>query len=330
MLIKMNNIKLDITDRKILAELDKHCRISNAQLAKKVNKSREAVKYRIQQLQKRGIIEKFITSINPNKLGFYMFKVYLKLENIPKEKERFFQELKNNKDIYWIGICDGAFDCVFAILSRNTTEYFGKINDLLSKWQHLIISKIIGTMVDTRQYNKKFFTNDKNGEPVTFGGDIVHNEIDKLDTKILNILANNARIPLAELARKVNSTIEIVRGRIKKLEQKEIILNYRITVDFNKLGLEFFKAIIYFRTLSTQDEQSLFEWMRVHPNSLYYIRSLAPWEVEFEFAVENYQQFNQIINDLRQKFPHVIRNHEHLIMIHETWMPAYKEMLKAD
>ena len=85
----MEKVKLDLTDRKILAELDKNCRISNSALAKKVNKSREAVKYRIQQLQKRGIIEKFITSINPNKLGFYMFKVYLKLENIPEEREKF-------------------------------------------------------------------------------------------------------------------------------------------------------------------------------------------------------------------------------------------------
>ena len=114
------------------------------------------------------------------------------------------------------------------------------------------------------------------------------------------------------------------------MEEKGIILSYRLSVDLNKLGLEFFKAIIYFRTLSERDEKALFEWMRTHPYSLYYIRSLAPWEVEFEFVVESYQHFNQIINELRQKFPHVIRNYEHLIIIYESWMPAYREMLKAD
>src|SRR3989339_1833252 len=172
----MENVKLDLTDRKILAELDKNCRISNSTLAKKVHKSREAVKYRIQQLQKRGVIEKFITSINPNKLGYYMFKVYLKLENIPDEREMFFEELKQNKDIYWMGISDGVFDCVLAILATSTIEYFEKINFLLSKWEHLIVSKVLGTMVDTHQYNKKFFTNDTNGQYVIFGGDVVKNE----------------------------------------------------------------------------------------------------------------------------------------------------------
>ncbi len=324
----MDKIKLDLTDRKILSELDKNCRIHNSILAKKVNKSREAVKYRIQQLQKNGIIQGFITSIDPNKLGYYMFKIYLKLENVPNEREKFFEELKNSKDIYWMGISDGVFDCVFAMLSKSITEYYEKINSLLSKWDHLIISKVLGIMVGTWQFNKKFFLNDKNGEYVGFGGDVINNEIDDLDYKILNILANEARIPLMDLARRVKSTIEIIRGRIKKLEEKKIILNYRIAVDFNNLGLEFFKTIIYFKRLSKQDEKSLFEWMRTHPNSLYYIRSLAPWEVEFEFAVENYQNFNKIINDLRKAFPHVIRNYEHLIMIYENWMPAYHELLK--
>jgi Lrp/AsnC family transcriptional regulator, leucine-responsive regulatory protein len=326
----MEKIELDLVDRKILTELDKDCRIPNSILAKKVKKSREAVKYRIQQLQKKGVIQGFITSINPNKLGYYMFKAYLKLENIPNEREKFFEELKHNKDIYWYGISDGVFDCVFAILSKSITEYFEKINFLLSKWEQIIISKVLGTMVDTTQYSKKFFINDKDVQSVVFGGDIVDNKIDELDYKILTILANEARIPVMELARRVDSTIEIVRGRIRKLEEKKIILNYRIAVDFNKLGLEFFKAIIYFRKLSEQDEKSIFEWMKQHPNSLYYIRSLAPWEVEFEFAVENYQYFNKIINDLRQTFPHVVRNYEHLIMIHESWMPAYHEMLKTD
>lgn len=321
-------VKIDLIDRKILAELDKNCRIPNAQLAKKVGRSREAVKYRIQQLVKKGIITGFITSINPNKMGYYMFKVYLQLKNIPNERERFFEFLKKEKSIYWMGISDGAFDCVFAILSESITGYFKQINSIFSKFENLIVKKVLGTMVDTRQYNKKFFLDKTKGQFVVFGGDRVDNKLDITDQKILGILANDARIPITDLSAKVNSTVEIIRRRIKSLEEKEIILGYRISVDFNKLGLEFFKAIIYFKSLSQEDEKKLFNWMLNHPNSVYYIRSLAPWEVEFEFVVENYVKFNKIINDLRKDFQNVISHYEHLIMIYETWMPAYGEMLK--
>lgn len=324
----MNKIILDLTDKKILAELDKNCRISNSQLSKLVYKSRETTKYRIQQLQEKGIITSFITSINPNKLGYFMFKVYLKLENIPEEREKFFEELKKNKEIYWLGISDGAFDCVFAILSKSITQYYDNINNLLSKWEHIIVSKQLGTMVDTKQYHKKFFLNDVDSECVIFGGDVIQNKIDELDQNILNILANDARIPITQLARKVKSTTDIVRTRMKQLEQKGIILSYRVGVDFSKLGLEFFKMFIYFRKISKQDEYSLARWLQTHPKALYYIRSLAPWEMEPEFIVENYHEFNQIANDLRKKFPHVIHHYEHLIMNYETWMPAAKEILK--
>jgi len=139
----MEKIKLDLIDRRILAELDKNCRISNSKLGKKIRKSRETVKYRIQQLQDKGVIQGFITSINPNKLGFYMFKVYLQLENIPEERERFYTYLKNQKNIYWIGISDGVFDCVFAILSKSIIEYYEQINKILSDFKKLIIRNFL-------------------------------------------------------------------------------------------------------------------------------------------------------------------------------------------
>ncbi len=326
----MDKIKLDLVDRKILSELDKNCRIPNSLLAKKVGKSREAVKYRIEQLIARGIIQKFQVAINPSRLGYLMFKVYLKLENLPDEREKFFEELKSSRDVYWMGISDGAFDCVFAILSRSVEGFYVEINSLLSRWQPLIVSKVIGTMVDVTAYNKKFFLGEKGGSPKIVAGQHSQHIIDATDAKILSALADNARIPIAQLARKSGAGLEAVRGRIRKMEHEGIIVGYRLAVDLNKLGLEFFKAILYFKSLSEKDEQSLYEWMRVHPNSLYYIRSLAPWEAEFEFAVESYQHFNSIANELRKKFPNVIRNYEHLIMIYESWMPAYAGMLKSE
>ncbi|MFA5175951.1 MAG: winged helix-turn-helix transcriptional regulator [Candidatus Nanoarchaeia archaeon] len=324
----METTKLDLIDKKILTELDKNCRIPNSILAKKVGRSREAVKYRIEQLVEKGIITNFITSINPNKMGYYMFKVYLQLENIPEEREKFYEYLKTQKSVYWMGISDGAFDCVFAILAKDIVEYYKLINKILHQFKELIVRKVLGTMVDTHQYNKKFFINDKNGNYVIFGGEKVDNKLDSVDKKLLDILANDARIPITELAKKAESTVEIIRRKIKNLEEKGIILGYRISIDLNKLGYEFFKAIIYFKSLSSENEKALFEWMRTNPSSVYYIRSLTSWEAEFEFVVENYLQFNSIINNLRKTFPTVISHCEHLIMIYEVWMPAYKELFK--
>ncbi|MCC7569737.1 AsnC family transcriptional regulator [Candidatus Micrarchaeota archaeon] len=315
--------KLDLIDRKILTELDKNCRISDTKLAKKVGRSREAVKYRIKELVQKGFITGFITSINPNKMGYYFFKIYLRLRNIPGEREKFFEYLKNQKEIYWLGISDGAFDCVFAYLSKSITNYYDEINILLSKFEPLIVERVLGLMVDTHQYNKKFFLENTKNQTVVFAGDVVDNEIDETDQKIIEVLANDARISILQLSRRINSSPDRVKRKIERMEKLGIILSYRVSVDLNKLGHEFFKAIIYFKALSKKEEESLFAWMSTHPNSVYYIRSLAPWQAEFEFVVKNYQEFNQIINSLRKNFPKVISHYEHLIMIYEAWMPAH-------
>ncbi len=316
-------ISLDLIDRKIITEFDKNCRVSDTKLGKLVGRSREAVKYRIKELVRKGVITGFITSINPNKMGYYFFKVYLRLKNIPGEREKFFEYLKTKKEIYWFGISDGAFDCAFGYLSKNIIDYYNEINVLLSKFEHLIVEKVLGLMVDTHQYNKKFLIKGTKASYVVFAGEVVDNKIDSLDQNIITVLANDARASIIKIAKQLNSTPNTVKSRIERLEKLGIILGYRVAVDFNKIGYEFFKAIIYFKTLSKKDQNSLFEWMRVHPNSLYYIRSLAPWEVEFEFAVKNYQGFNTIINDLRKRFPQVVSHYEHLIMIYEVWMPAH-------
>ena len=314
---------LDLTDRRILSELDINCRISDTQLGKKVRKSRESVRYRIAQLEQKGIITGYLTSINPNRFGWQMFKVYLQLENLPSEREKFYQFLRQNKSIYWYGICDGAYDCIFAILSKSVTDYYDEINALCSQWRHLIIRKVLGVMVDTVQYNKKFLSDIAPVENGGFGGNTFPNEVDALDLRLLDIMANDARIPMVQLAKKSGSSLEAVRRRVKRMEEAGIIMSYRISVDLNKLGLMFFKAIIYFKSLSKKQELSLREWMRSHRNSAYYIRSLAPWEAEFEFVVENYQQFNQIISELRERFPNTVKNCEHVLFSEEGWMPAY-------
>jgi len=149
-------MKLDKIDKKILFELDKNCRISNTQLAKIVKRSRETITYRINKLEESGIIRNFITSINPHKLGFQLFKVFLQLENIPERREKFNQFLLNHKNLYWMGLCDGVWDIIFLMFTKDAQEFYKLKNEIFSEFKDIIIKKETGTLVDVFQYPKKF------------------------------------------------------------------------------------------------------------------------------------------------------------------------------
>tara|TARA_Y100000310_G_scaffold79304_3_gene76010 strand:- start:3758 stop:4738 length:981 start_codon:yes stop_codon:yes gene_type:complete len=319
-----NRIKIDKIDRKILFELDKNCRITDTQLSKKVGRSREAVKYRINQLKEKGIIEKFITSINHAKLGVTYYKIFLQLENIPNEKEKLFRYVGSHKKIPWHGICNGGWDYIIGVSAKSSIEFDEIKNEIFSKFKHLIIKKEIGVMIETKQYLKKYLTGEIH-EVKSFAGEITNTPLDKIDQKILDILANNARIPIASLSGKVKSSVKKVMNRIKYLEEKGIIIGYRISIDINKLGLDFFKIILYYRSINKEEEKRLLEYIKNLPQSIYYVKMIAPWDAELELIVKNYQELNIIIDNLRKEFHEIIRNHEVVVINKENWLPAIKK-----
>ncbi len=320
-------VKLDLIDKKIIAELDKNSRISETKLAKKVGRSREAVKYRIKRLVSEGVITKFLTSINPQKLGKRLFKMFLKLDNVEHRREELKEFLRNNPYTYWIGLCDGAWDACLGLYLKQNHEFFDFKNELVSKFKDIIVDIATSEVVDVRQYNKKYLVKTKPSF-VVFGGETTFNEIDKIDQNLLALLSNNSRMPLVELANNVGCSVPTVQRKMKNMEELGIILGYRLEVDVRKMGLEFFKVNIYFKSASKKRARALMEYMLNLKQSDYYIRTIAPWDVEFEFIVESYGELNSVLNGIRKDFADLIRNHEVMTFYWDEWMPSYHLLFK--
>jgi Lrp/AsnC family leucine-responsive transcriptional regulator len=61
--------------------------------------------------------------------------------------------------------------------------------------------------------------------------------MDDIDRKIVDMLQENARIPNAEIARRVNMAPSAVLERIKKLEERRVIREYSTRLDPAAVGL---------------------------------------------------------------------------------------------
>lgn len=60
--------------------------------------------------------------------------------------------------------------------------------------------------------------------------------IDEIDTKILNIIQQDARISNAEIARQVGLAPSAVLERVRKLEERSVIRGYAAEVDATQVG----------------------------------------------------------------------------------------------
>ncbi len=80
-------IKHDETDLKILSLISKNARTPLTEMAQKSNLTPMAAKYRIKNLEKKGIIQGYRALINFSKLGYEYYKVDMYLEDLSKIKE---------------------------------------------------------------------------------------------------------------------------------------------------------------------------------------------------------------------------------------------------
>ncbi len=225
-----------------------------------------------------------------------------------------------------MGECSGSWDLIFGVFAKNDYEFFDIKSDFISEFNSIIVEEEGQMLLDVRQFPKMYFTR-LVAEPVIFGGELLINTLDTLDFKILKELVDNGRISLVDLAGKVNSTVMIVKGRMKKLEQKGIIIQYRIGVDLNKLGLELYKIIIKLDRYTKEDEKRLFTYLSKIPNIQYYIRNL--WSIEPEIIVDNFQEYYKIVEDLKKEFPQVIRTVDSVLMITDEWTPGFKNIFHS-
>src|SRR5262245_721630 len=91
--------------------------------------------------------------------------------------------------------------------------------------------------------------------------------IDEMDRRILSLLQQDARLPNAEIARRVGMAPSATLERLRKLEERGVIRGYEVRLDPRKLGLGL-TAFIFVRAHGKEAEGDTGERLKEHPNVL--------------------------------------------------------------
>ena len=241
--------KLDVKGRKILYELYKDCRSTSNQIAKTVGLSREAVDYRIQVMEKEGIVRKYITLVDTPRLGYLTYNVYFNLQDCDDaEEEKIRLYLVNHDFTKWVVSCSGKWDIAVAFAARDTSHLNEMLYNLTSLFQNKIkYYDILSTLTvykdaDISLVIREIITNPKKGFP-TVPPQKLH-KLDDTDLKILSSLSENARSNIVDVAKKVKLTPEGTSYRMKKIVGEGLIRGFRAVIDVTKLGHLWYMMLI--------------------------------------------------------------------------------------
>ncbi len=327
-----NMVELDLLDKKILFELDLNSRQSNQEIAKKIRSSKEVIGYRIKKLEENKVIFKYLTILDPAKLGCSLHKVMFKLENIDLEKKKEIVEyLKNHSYSLWTVECDGPFDIGFMVFARNPPELDKVITEVSNKLSKYIHERIISTTISGEYLSRKYLIkNIEKENKVKYGNKIEKIKLDDLDLEILKALSDNAKIQYTEIAKNLTIKIDAVRERVKKLEKSGIIKGYSILLNNSNINQLHCKILIYLRDFSEEKFKTLKEFCRQQNNITYIIKSLGVWDMEIDLEVESSEKYREIMLLVMKNFPEAIKKYEvlQIYQLHQyRYLPDKKVLI---
>jgi Lrp/AsnC family leucine-responsive transcriptional regulator len=316
-------LKFDIKNLKILAELDKNARQSNNQIGRKVRLSKEVVKYRIDKMIEAGVIVRFYTVTNYFKLGISKFKLYLRFSNANKEKiEEIADYFYKHKKTEWVVTCTGRWDLIAGFLVKNVNEFDEEVQAVLNKYSKYIQEKTVTTTLYL-VHHERGFLGGKHSEAIYHTSKDEKEKIDNLDEEIIKILTNNARMPATEIAERLKTTPRVIQYRVRELERKGIILAFKVHLNPKAMGRIFCKALFYLTNINQESLDKFIEYTSSINDVVWPQKVIGNWDFEVDCEVSSYDRFQEIVSDLKEKFPEIIKNHEFCIVSKEFKLDFY-------
>ena len=324
--------RLDVKDKRIIYELDVNSRQPNSEIARKVGLSKQVVGFRIKRLVDLQIISSFYTIIDISKLGFTVHKIFLKLQNIDKEKElELIKYLKNNPDVVWVASCDGEFDLSLGTQAKNIEHLDRTLKELNKKFGEYISERQIATILKGEYFIRDYLISKKekgNFRKSFFGAVPSSAELDDTDWRILLELGKNSRTSAVEIAQIIGISADSIGKRIKQLEKSGVIKHYNIVPNEAKYPYIHYKILVGLKNISEEREKILIEYCRINPNVVYVVKALGSWELEIDMEVENAEQFRRIMMDIKTEFKDIIRDYSSLLIyqVHKyNFCPSIKD-----
>ncbi len=258
---------------------------------------------------KSVLIINFVTLIRPTAFGFIQYIFYIRLQYLTKENEDFIENFIKTLSLSWFAKSVGKWDYIVGVFAKDINELNKTKYEVYSKISHYIADFNINSTVQVYQYRRNYLTNKKGGANVSLWlGDFKQYKLDKKDIQILKKLNSDARIPIIKIANDLDITAKTVMSRIKRLKKDNIIYDYRIGLNLDKLGFKFFKCIIFTKNLAVEQIQKLKSYCSMHQNIVHLVECVGDWDFEIEYEIDSEEKFSECIKELRYDFKDIIKD----------------------
>ncbi len=299
---------LSLKERTILYKLDLNSRQPYSRLAKELGIGKDALAARVRDLEARGFIKGFITMINPNKFGRMSCRFIVSLHNTtPEIEEEIGEFLVKTKETPWIVRVEGGWDFEIWYLCESVNDAHAFWGRFEAKFGNYVESMKFSIWMSVKYFGRAFLLDNHLSqirEQLASGPQKL--KITKTDFEILKLLVFNARIPIFEIAQRLGISTKTVTKRMRRLEEKGVVVGYRLAFGLDKLAIQYYNVHLKLQNMDKNKEKEFLEYVYCHPNVVYDNVILGGEGYALSVQTFSQSELRSLINGLKKRFgPHI-------------------------
>lgn len=312
--------KLDLKDKKLLFALSTDARLSRSQLAKQLGLSKNAVAYRIERLQKEHIIERFLAIINIGALKLDTFCLLLKFNEDIYGNPDIFSYFEQHPFINWTIVLSGDWDFFIEFVYKEQRDLLVMIHELiqffgnrLNVYRTYFSNEPIKVEHLVRDFSKDFvrtYLPRKKRTQETYTPD-------SIDKQLLHLLATEGTLSFVDITTRMGLTLDIVRYRMKLLQERSIIMYYAPHIPLKNLGYTEYLCTIQLENISKQHIEQLKHFLELHDNITYAFFDTISLTLIFVIAFRTPQEIDSFSRTLRKNYIGCIKEQNYTIIRQE-------------
>ncbi|VVC01824.1 putative HTH-type transcriptional regulator [uncultured archaeon] len=314
-----DELKLDIKDRKILAQLELDSRQPLSAIGKKAGLSKAGVSSRIARIEKSGLVDRFNLELNYAALGTTNYRYYFKFESTPPGFEQSLAEyLYTHGNVRWFCLMQGQWDLVVRFFAADDAELSDFENSFMEKFGKQVKSKAYGVNLFGTNHRCTQLTGNEGSyyrQTRSYKGGRIR--LTPIDYCILFRLYENSRASLREIAEKEGLSAETVAYHVKGLGKKQAFFACSVRFNRSRAGYMGAKVLLNLQYLTPEKREAFLAYCDATPILSHYLLLRGPWDAELDCDVKSPAELYAALRKIRNRFPDLIREFSVLTKIKE-------------
>lgn len=293
------------TDQALLAALQFDGRAELTTIAKRLKTPVHSLHYSLRRLEQAGIVRRGLI-VNYRLLGYEQFEILFSMNpESQRAKQDLLKALRSHPLVIWIAELGGDYQYGISLCAESVSHASELIEGIAKKHGNIFSKKTVAGIVSLAYFRKKYLA--ARGTvlapaALTVGKAEVNSVVDETDIRILASLFKGQHASDQALARQAGIPRTTVAFRLKRLEEKGVILRHIYFISAAKLGMMNFKLLVAARGVQPSLSVTLYRFAAEAKSITMFIHCLGSWDYELVVEVREHAEVIAVVEELTHRF----------------------------